>query len=576
MQLAESKRDRKTRLHSSVKSLKSLQTRVEEAVRKQTTLSPQDYQALRTLSQSDVLDTQLSTLDATIDFAEAELDEVWIELARESYHDFYEFMQRENGYTMSPHQKLIGDLLMASASKETMRFMLSMPPGHCKSTHSSHHFPAWWFGKVGSKQKFLQAGHSQDFVAKEIGATVRQIIASEDYQRVFPEVKIKHDMRAMDYWALTNGKGKYVGKGVGQGISGFRGHYGMVDDPYKSRKDAESPTIRDTAFKWYSDDFSTRLLPGSPLGIIMTRWHSDDLCGRITDREEREKREEQEKIEKDFADQLIDSLEEKEGKRKKFRFEIINLPAIAEDDNDILGRARGEALWEEVYDLDALENLRSDMTSASWNSLYQGTPMDVSGGAVDADWFQRYTHPPTKADPEKGTPNQIRRTVVSVDAANTDKERSDFTVITVWIEDLNRNHYLVDVIRKRMELVELSSEIARVVKRYDADALLVEAKGNGLAYCQLKANGGAPTALIPIEVGTASKSFRFDEVTPMFEAGQVYLPESAKWLADYEKELVAFPNGKNDDQVDATSQYLKWARQKGRRGTKKMTGAGHR
>lgn len=524
------------------------------------------------VSQSTELGVQLAILEATIAEAEEQLIEAWVPLARLRYHDFYEFMVREEGYVMSPHQNLIGDLLMASANKETMRFMLSMPPGHAKSTHSSHFFPAWWFGKIGSKQRFLQAGHSQDFVAKEIGAKVRQIINSVDYQLVFPEVVIKHDMRAMDYWALTNGKGKYVGKGVGQGISGFRGNYGMVDDPYKSRKDAESPTIRETTFKWYADDFSTRLLPGSPLGIIMTRWHSDDLCGRITDREEKEKIEEEKKLQEKLADQLVAQLEENQGSRKKYRFEIINLAAICESPNDPLGRALGEPLWEELFDLDALENLKAEMSASSWNSLYQGTPMDVSGGAVEAAWFQRYSQLPSRGDAEGKRPNEVRRCVVSVDAANTANERSDFTVITVWYEDFKKNHYLVDVIRDQMEFVKMSSEIARVCKRYSADVLLVEAKGNGLAYIQLKKDGGAPASLIPIEVGTSSKEFRFDEVTPMIEAGQVFLPERASWLAEYEKELVAFPNGRNDDQVDSTSQYLKWSKAKGRRGTKKLGG----
>ena len=551
-------------------------TRVEEAIRENRILSDRDWTALLTLTQTDDLTAQLDLLEATIEQATELLEEVWIELARESYHDFYEFMERENEYIMSPHQRLIGDLLMASASKEVMRFMLSLPPGHCKSTHSSHYFPAWWFGKIGTKQRFLQAGHSQDFVAKEIGAKVRQIIQSEDYSKVFPDVHIKHDMRAMDYWALTNNRGKYVGKGAGQGISGFRGNYGMVDDPYKSRKDAESPTIRDGVFKWYSDDFSTRLLPGSPLGIIMTRWHSDDLCGRITDREEAEARAEAEKVEKTFTDQLIENLEEQQGSRKKYRFEIINLPAICEDEDDPLGRAIGEPLWEELFTLDALENLKADMTPSSWNSLYQGTPMDVSGGAVESGWFQRYDRAPSRGDAEKGLKNEVRRCVVSVDAANTAKQRSDFTVITVWYEDFQKRHYLIDVIRKQMEFTEMSSEIARACKRYNADALLVEAKGNGLAYLQLKKDGGAPAPLIPIEVGTSTKVFRFDEVTPMIEAGAVFLPNKAIWLADYEKELVAFPNGKNDDQVDSTSQYLKWARQKGRRGTKKLGGTSNR
>lgn len=572
--IKESLRERKTRLHSSVVSFSSLMDRVQTAIRLNKTLSDRDWEALVNLSQSQSLEVQLATLEDLIEQLDEQLVLVWSELARDSYHDFYEFMVRDEAFTMSPHQKLIGDLLMSSASMETMRFMLSMPPGHCKSTHSSHHFPAWWFGK-NPKKRFLQAGHSQDFVGNELGAKVKSIIDSDDYRMVFPEIKLRADMRAKDYWGLTNMKGKYVAKGVGQGIAGFRGNYGMVDDPYKSRADAESPTVREKAFKWYSDDFSTRLLPGSPLGIIMTRWHSDDLCGRISDREAKERREEQLKVENTQINQLIENLEEKDGNKKRYRFEIINLPAIAEDEDDRLGRAAGEALWPELFDLDALNNLKADMTASSWNSLYQGTPMDVEGGAVSASWFQRYQHAPSKGSTEGNIANQVRRTVVSVDAANTDKQRSDYTVIGVWVEDFQKRHYLIDVSRKQMEFPALCAEIDRVCKRYEADALLVETKGNGLAYHQLKKDGGAPAPLIGIEVGSSTKSFRFDEVTPMFEAGQVWLPERAVWLADYEKELVAFPNGKHDDQVDMTSQYLAWARKKGRRGAKKMTGSGY-
>lgn len=568
--IAETKREKKDRLLATFRFLTDLNMRVEEAIRKGLALTTRDYDALTKLAGSNHFETQMAVLEEAIEQSEEQLTEVWIELARKSYHDFYEFMVRDEGFTMSPHQRLIGDLLESSARKETMRFMLSMPPGHCKSTHSSHHFPAYWFGVYGAKLRFLQAGHSQDFVANELGAKVKSIIDSDDYQKVFPEIKLRTDMRAKDYWGLSNMKGKYVAKGVGQGISGFRGNYGMVDDPYKSRADAESPTVREKAFKWYSDDFSTRLLPGSPLGIIMTRWHSDDLCGRITEREEKEAREEAAAIEEKQNADLIEKLEESEGKRAKYRFEIINLPAIAEDEGDPLGRAVGEALWPELFDLDALENLKADMTASSFNSLYQGTPMDIEGGAVSASWFQRYSKLPSRG--EKDTPNEVRRCVVSVDAANTAKERSDFTVITVWFEDFQKRHYLVDVVRKQMEFVEMSTEIDRLCKRYNADALLVEYKGNGLAYCQLKKNGGAPAPLIEIEVGTSTKVFRFDQVTPMFEAGQVWLPERSKWLADYEKELIGFPNAKNDDQVDSTSQYLEWARKKGRRGTKKLKG----
>jgi len=581
--IKETAREKKERLLRTFRQLEALHFRVADAVKRNQPLTEADWDALVSLAQSNDLNVQMRVLEEALEVTEEELIEVWVPLARRRYHDFYEFMNRDEGYIMSPHQNLIGDLLMASEAKETMRFMLSMPPGHCKSTHSSHHFPAWYFGR-NPKQKFLQAGHSQDFVAKELGARVRGIIESEDYKRVFPEIRLRQDMRAMDYWGLTNMKGKYVAKGAGQGISGFRGNYGMVDDPYKSRKDAESPTIRETVFKWYADDFSTRLLPGSPLGIIMTRWHSDDICGRISDREGKEKVEEQEALKEKLElsgklqnlkeKQIIELLEEMGPQSKKYRFEIINLPAICEDDDDILGRTIGEPLWPELFDLDALENLRSDMTSASWNSLYQGTPIDIEGGAVSSEWFQRYSKAPAKSD--ESTVGQVKRITVSVDAANTVKERSDYTVILAWAEDHNRNHYLLDVSRKQMEFPVMSAEIARMCRRWQADALLIEMKGNGLSYYQLKKDGGAPAPMIPIEVsGHQSKEFRFDQVTPMFEAGQVYLPERASWLPDYEKEIVSFPLGKHDDQVDATSQYLKWARKRGRRGTKKLGGTGH-
>ncbi len=588
-------RHRKETLQSSVKLLTSLDSNVQKALRTGETLSPQEYQALVQLSNSTDLGTQLDTLEAALEHAQKELDLAWAELARTSYHDFYEFMNREEGFLLSPHQKLIADLLTSAANLDVMRFMLSMPPGHCKSTHASHHFPAYWFG-LNPKKKFLQAGHSQDFVANELGAKVKSIIDSDDYRMVFSDIRLRSDMRAKDYWGLSNMKGKYVAKGVGQGIAGFRGNFGMVDDPYKSRKDAESVTTREHTFKWYADDFATRLLPGSPLGLVMTRWHSDDVCGRITDREENDRKNDQEREremsemedmiandEKKSLEQtqelqyrLSKLLQENTESKKKFRFEIINLPAIAEDDNDPLGREVGEPLWEELFDLDALANLRVDMTSSSWNSLYQGTPIDIVGGAVSAEWFQRYEQPPSRGDKEKNIPNEVRRCVISVDTASTVNQRSDYTVIGVWYENFQKQHYLIDVIRKQMEFPELCAEIDRVCKRYSGDALLVETKGNGLSYYQLKKDGGAPCSLIPIEVGTSTKNFRFDEVTPMFEAGQVFLPNRALWLADYEKELVSFPNGKKDDQVDMTSQYLKWAKSRAKRGTKKLGGTGHR
>lgn len=558
----------KLELHSSVTRLVALRSRVEMALRTQSPLSPHEYQALLTLSGSQDLEAQIRALDEAEAYAEAELTAVWSELAQDNYIDFYEFMNRHeeaadgktSGFVCSPHQRLIGELLMRAESGDLPRGMISMPPGHCKSTHCSHHFPAWYFGR-NPRRKFLQAGHSQDFVENEMGAKVRGIINSEDYQSIFPEIKIRSDMKAKAYWGLSNMRGKYVGKGVGQGISGFRGDFGSVDDPYKTRQDAESQTTRDRVYKWYTDDFQSRLLPWASLFIVSTRWHSDDVCGRIEEEEAKKKRE--------YEEALVNGLADAMGENS-FKWEIINLPAIAEED-DVLGRAPGEELWPELYDLSYLLKLKGTMESGSWNSLYQGTPVDVAGEMVDVGWFGRYERLPDRK-------TDTRKVMLSVDAANTAKERSDYSVITVWIQDSQKNHYLADVIRKKVELVKLKELIANTYKQWNADGILVEAKGNGLAYIQLfkDPEEKAPGPIIPIEVNNQTKEFRFDKVTPTIQAGKVFLPTRAVWLPDYEKELVAFPNGKFDDQVDSTSQYLDWSKARGARGTRKLGGTGNR
>jgi predicted phage terminase large subunit-like protein len=549
----------KSELHSSVKRLTELQSRVQKALKSRTPLSHLDYQVLTTLSGSNDLETQLAALDAAEEFATTELIKVWKVLAAADYGHFYEFMNRDEGYELSRHQRLIADLLMRAEAGELMRGMVSMPPGHCKSTHCSHHFPAWYLGR-NPRGRFLQAGHSQDFVENEMGAKVRDIINSEDYGHIFPDIHIRTDMKAKAYWGLSNRKGKYVGKGVGQGISGFRGDFGSVDDPYKTRQDAESQTTRDKVYKWYTDDFQSRLLPWAPLFIVSTRWHSDDVCGRIEVEEDKKKREAEEA--------LIQGLAEAE-QIETFKWEIINLPALAEDD-DILGRPTGEALWPELYDESYLLKLKGTMESGSFNSLYQGTPIDVEGEMISKEWFGRYDRLPDRKD--------VRKVILSVDAANTAKERSDYSVILVWFQTNDRRHYLADVIRKKVELPALTTLISNTYKQWNADGILVEAKGNGLSYIQNMKDPkeSPPGPIIPIEVQNQTKEFRFDKVSPMIQAGEVFLPSRAIWLPDYEKELVAFPHGKHDDQVDATSQYLDYAKNRGRRGTRKLGGTAHR
>jgi predicted phage terminase large subunit-like protein len=443
------------------------------------------------------------------------------------------------------HHTFMCEQLMHLDSGEISRLMISMPPGHGKSVYASHLFPAWRIGRR-PKKKFIQAGHSKAFCENQLGKVVRGIVDSERYKDIFPDVRLTSDSKAAGYWATTNNC-TYLTRAVGQGISGFRAHCAGVDDPFASREDAESQVIRDKVFKWYTSDFITRLLPHCPLYIVATRWNTDDLCGRV--------------------EQM-----DKEG--KGIPFVIINLPAVA-GDSDILGRAPGTALWPDFYDLPYLIYLKETLPPSEWNSLYQGSPVDEEGGVVKGTWFQRYDKIPDHEYDANGNVARIgyKKTIVSVDSAEKVTARNDYSVVQVWRQSLDNKHYLVDVKRKRVEFPDLLQLIEQTALTWKADAILVEDRGSGTQYIQTRGNTGlAPAPVIPIQVSNLSKQFRFDGVSPMFQAGEVYLPHRADWLADYELELMTFPAAKHDDQVDATSQYLNWARKGKKRGTRRLSG----
>jgi len=471
-------------------------------------------------------------------------------LCEASYDDFSafsEFMNPEE--PPARHHLFLCDNLMAMSRGEIIRLMISMPPGHAKSTYSSHRFPAWWLGR-NPRRRFIQAGHTQKFCEDQLSKPVREIVRSEKFKLVFPDVGITRDSNAAGFWALTTG-GSYATKGVGQGIAGYRAHCAGVDDPFASREDAESEIVRKKVWDWFSADFTTRLLPRSPMYIVATRWHEDDLCGRV---------------------------EELHKQRKGYPWTIINLPAVA-GPNDPLGRAEGEALWPELFDLEYLLALKASIPARDWNSLYQGSPTNEGGGMVKGE-IARYDELPRNLPGELPI---VRRLTISVDSANKAQERHDYTVVTVWIETTDRRHYLVDVKRTKVEFDDLISLIENTTRAWQNEfpgvstAILVEDRGSGTQYIQQR-RGLAPAIIIPIEITNLSKEFRFDGVSPMFGLGEVVLPNRALWLAEYEKEVFEYAGEGStayDDQVDSTSQYLAWARNKRSGGTKKLKGAAH-
>jgi predicted phage terminase large subunit-like protein len=465
--------------------------------------------------------SQLKAINELTDATEKEFME---KLKHEAPNDLTAFAEYINPLEPpAPHHIFICDHLMAAERGDLMRCAISLPPGSAKSSYGSRMFPAWYLGK-NSRNKVIQAGHTQTFVESEFGKKTRDIIETPEFRDVFPDVSIAHDSRSAGRWNLNNPRGGYIAKGAGQKIAGFRGNIAIVDDPIGSRQDAESETVREKLYNWYTADVMTRLLPHSPLFIIATRWHSDDLIGR---------------------------LEHRMNHAGGETYEIINIPAICEDESvDPLRRKEGEHLWPEYYPLSHYEKLKITLNVSDWLSLYQGQPVDAQGGVVKKEWFKSYS-----GDPRNFT--EVRRIILSVDTAYTKTQRSDYSVIMVMLQDMSGKHYVLDVIRKRLEFTELTEEIENTARRYKANAILIENKGAGTSYIQSR-QGKAPAPIIPIEVNNKSKEFRFDEITPVLHAGLVYLPDKANFLPALVAELVSFPRGRHDDQIDVLSQYLKW------------------
>lgn len=496
---------------------------------------------------------QLRALDHLHLQIDRQYDEELCHAARFKLSPFCEFMFRNE--VPAQHHEFLIDHMELVHSKEILRLAISMPPGAAKSSYASIRFPAWHLGRRPN-DRWVQGAHTQTFAKDRLGKPVRSLIGEDRYKLVFPEMGISSSSSAADYFEFAGGnKGYYKAVGVGTGIAGYRFEIGGIDDPIASREDAESPTARRKLHDWYDDDFGTRPSnPTAPIFVVNTRWHEDDLVGHE-----------------------LQKMAEGRGEE----WTILNIPALAMED-DPLGRAFGEGLWPEQFGTAFYEAKRRSLTGRSWNSLYQGNPVDEEGGVLkrtDVD-PHRYKEMP-KNEVRNGTVTKqvIRRVTLSVDCAEKATKRSDWTAATVWAETMSGHHYLIHATRVRKEFVQMCEWIDELAAAYNVDRILVEDRGAGTQYIQVKnMSPNVRHPVVAIQTNQKSKEFRFDGVTVMFSTGVARIPESGTdWIADVEAELFAFPAGKNDDYVDSVSQYLAYTRENSsrRRGVRKMHGSTH-
>jgi predicted phage terminase large subunit-like protein len=408
------------------------------------------------------------------------------------------------------HLDLLSRWLAEAAFGQRRRIAVSMGPRHGKSELISHWFPAWYLNLFPDRRIIL-ASYEADFAA-HWGRKVRNTIAANANHL---RVRLAEDSTAANRWETTSGGGMSTA-GVGGPLMGKGAHLLLVDDPIKNAEEAASQTYRDRTWAWWTSTAYTRLEPDGIAVVIMTRWHEDDLVGRLL----------------------------KEHDAEGEAWDVLSLPALAEED-DPLGRQIDEPLWPARFDRKALDRIRSAVGSYVWTSLYQQRPSPAEGGMFKRHWWRFW----------RVLPGHFDEVIQSWDFAFKETKHSDFVVGQVWGRR-GAEKYLLDQVRARMDFTSSLAAVRNLSLKWPrAMAKLVEGKANGPAV--IAALKKEIPGLIEVEPH-GSKESRAAAVTPQIEAGNVYLPEAtlSPWIHEYVEEHAAFPNGAHDDQVDASSQAL--------------------
>jgi predicted phage terminase large subunit-like protein len=431
--------------------------------------------------------------------------------------DFNKFVKEMwPGFIDGRHHKVMAKVFEQIARGEKKRVIINMPPRHTKSEFASFLLPAWFLGKYPGK-KIIQTSNTAE-LAVGFGRKVRNLVDSEQYAKIFPNVNLRSDSKAAGRWA-TNSGGEYFAIGVGGTVTGKGADLLIIDDPHSEQEAAlaaTSPEIFDKVYEWYTSGPRQRLQPGGSIVVVMTRWSKKDLTGRI-----------------------IQSSIDKEGNDD---WEVIDFPAILPS---------GNPLWPEFWSLEELLSLQSELPAGKWNAQYQQSPTSEEGAIVKREWWKIW---------EPDRPPVCEFIIQSWDTAFTKSERSDYSACTTWgvfYKDENPNDpnvILLDAFKKRMEFPELKEKAFNHYKEWEPDAFIVEAKASGAPLIfELRAMG------IPVSEFTPSrgndKMVRINSVSDLFASGKVWAP-GTRWADELIEEMAAFPNSDHDDLVDSTTQAL--------------------
>ena len=433
--------------------------------------------------------------------------------------EFLEFVRHVwPSFIAGSHHKIFAEKLERVAKGELKRLIVNMPPRHTKSEFASYLFPAWVMGR-DPHTKIIQATHTAE-LAVGFGRKVKNLLDSEIYRDVFPEIELARDAKASGRWS-TNEGGEYYAVGVGGALAGRGANLCIIDDPV-SEQDALSPTALDGIYEWYTSGPRQRLQPGGSIIIVMTRWSIRDLTAKVL---------------------------QKQAEGGADQWEVVEFPAIFPDTDNVL--------WPEFWSRDELEGVRASIPVSKWNAQYLQNPTAEEGAIIKREWWNVW---------EADAPPPCEYIIQSYDTAFTKSERADYSAITTWgifypDEGDEPAIILLDAEKGRWEFPELKDAALRLYKDYEPDMVLIEQKASGTPLTHEMRQMGIPVSAFTPGRG-ADKFSRMNACAPVFESGMVWSPES-RWAEEVIEECASFPNGEHDDLADSMTQAILRFRQGG-------------
>ena len=422
-------------------------------------------------------------------------------------------------YSAAKHHEVICAALEEVEAGRIQRLIITMPPRHGKSELASRRFPAWFLGKDPYRHMIF-ATYNDEF-ASDFGRHVRDTMKSDVFKQAFPLCKLKAGSQASDRISTEEG-GIAVFVGRGGSLTGRGADLLVIDDPIKDREEADSKTLRDKLWGWFTDVAMTRLMTaGARVVIIMTRWHEDDLVGR-----------------------LIDPKNSFYVPEEAANWKVLSLPAIAVND-DPMGRKFGEPLWPERFDLDFL-NQAKRLNPKGFSALYQGSPSPDDGDYFKREWLKFYT--PSEL------PRNLRFYVASDHAVSTDQERDATCLLPVGVDDEDNIWVLPDVWWRRADTETVVEGMIDLMRRRTPLMWWAESghitKSIGPFLRKRMAERQIYCAIDEV-VPTKDKQTRAQSIRARMSMGKVFFPRFATWWGDAQDEILKFPSSSHDDFIDA-------------------------